>query len=522
MSIDTIKTDYLIVGSGVAGLNAAFHASKLGSVVLLTKANRDASSSYWAQGGVAAVLKGPDTYSNHIRDTLAAGRNYCNTDAVDVLVKEGARQVKNLIELGMPFDKTGHEFSLGLEGGHSERRILHANGAATGKVLVDFLNKLIDQTPAVNVIEHAFVFDLVADKDQNRCYGADVFLYQEKRQVRIESKSTILATGGYSGLFSRTTNPHTSTGDGLWLAYNHGTVLKDLEFIQFHPTAFFTKSGEAFLISEALRGDGARLLNSAGERFMENYEQKELAPRDVVAKEIFRQIQNSKEDFVYLDVRHLDIATLKQKFPALLSKIERQGVNIEKEGIPVAPAAHYCIGGIETGLHGQTGVRGLYACGEAAAIGVHGANRLASNSLLECLVFSCRAAEHAGQNTPGQEQPEIPVVNLQVNEGNKKVFQQLKKETAALLNTFAGIEREAAGLKKANRRIDGMLNSLTGLEENDYYSIRLKGMLNVADHIILSALERQESRGVHTRLDFPETDDNELKPYRFEKPSLEV
>lgn len=513
MSIDTIKTDFLIVGSGAAGLNAAYHASRYGSVVLITKEDRAASSSYRAQGGVAAVLKAPDTFRNHIRDTLAAGRDYCDPDAVDLLVKEGAREIQTLIDLGMPFDKSGSEFELGLEGGHSERRIFHTNGAATGKALVDFLDSLIEKNPAIKVIEHAFVFSLITDETANTCHGADVFLYRENRRLRIESNTTIVATGGYSGLFSRTTNPHTSTGDGLWLAYNCGAVLKDLEFIQFHPTAIFTKNGPAFLISEALRGEGARLYNTSGERFMLGYDQKELAPRDVVAKEIFRQIQNSEEDFVYLDVRHLDIIALKNKFPALLEKIKSQGIDVEKAGIPVAPAAHYCIGGIETDLHGKTAVGGLYACGEVAALGVHGANRLASNSLLECLVFSRRAAEHASRY---HSQPmKTPAPDLQVNEKKQKIFQQLKSETAALLNAFAGIERDATGLKEAHRKIENLQNSAENFDEKEYYSIRLKGMLKVAECIILSALKREESRGVHTRVDFPERDENAKKPQRF-------
>lgn len=514
MSIDIIKTDFLIAGSGIAGLNAAYHASRFGSVVLITKETLETSSSYQAQGGVAAVLKAPDTFRNHIRDTLNAGRNYCNPEAVDLLVKEGARQVQNLIDLGMTFDKSGSKLELGLEGGHSKRRILHANGAETGKALVSFLNSLIRKNPAIRIIEHAFLYNLAVDENSNTCQGADIFLYRRKSRVRIESNTTILATGGYSGLYSRTTNPHTSTGDGLWLAYQKGAILKDLEFIQFHPTALYSKKESAFLISEALRGEGARLYNSGGERFMLAYPQKELAPRDVVAKEIFRQIQNSEKDYVYLDVRHMDVSALKQKYPALIAKIENHGIDLEKDGIPVAPAAHYCIGGLETDLHGQTAVHGLYACGEVASLGVHGANRLASNSLLECLVFSYKAVEHAGRRSAGQH-GSIPVEHLKVEEKNGLLFEQLKSKTADILNTYVGIEREASGLRKAYRHIDGLKEYVKGSEENEYYIIRIKGMLKIAEHIILSALKRQESRGVHSRVDFPKADKNERKPHRF-------
>ncbi|MEX0648636.1 MAG: L-aspartate oxidase [Balneolaceae bacterium] len=514
MSIETIKTDFLIAGSGIAGLNAAYHASRFGSVVLITKETLETSSSYQAQGGVAAVLKAPDSFRNHIHDTLEAGRNYCNPEAVDLLVKEGARQVQNLIDLGMDFDKTDSKFELGLEGGHSKRRILHANGAETGKALVSFLNGLIRENPAIKVIEHAFLYNLAVDESANICQGADVFLYRENNRIKIESNTTILATGGYSGLYSRTTNPHTSTGDGLWLAYQQGAILKDLEFIQFHPTALFSETGSAFLISEALRGEGARLYNSRGERFMLAYPQKELAPRDVVAKEIFRQIQNSKLNYVYLDVRHLNVSFLRQKYPALIAEIEDCGLDIEKDGIPVAPAAHYCIGGLETNLNGQTAVHGLYACGEVAAVGVHGANRLASNSLLECLVFSYKAVEHAGRKSAGQHS-RIPSKHLKVEKKNQLLFEQLKSKTADILNTFAGIEREASGLKKARRQINGLKKSVKKPGENEYYTIRMNGMLKIAEHIILSALKRQESRGVHSRIDFPQPDKDKSKPFRF-------
>lgn len=512
MRIETIKADFIIAGSGAAGLHAAYHASRYGSVVLITKEERAASSSYQAQGGVAAVLKAPDTFGHHIQDTLNAGRNYCDPLAVDLLVREGAREIKNLIDLGMRFDKSGPDFELGLEGGHSERRILHTNGAATGKALVDFLNSKVENT-AVKVIEHGYVFNLITDRATNTCHGADVFLYRENRLLRVESNRTILATGGYSGLFSRTTNPHTSTGDGLWLAYNCGAVLKDLEFVQFHPTAVHKENGSAFLISEAIRGEGARLYNSKGERFMLSHPQKELAPRDVVAKEIFRQISNSEENFVYLDIRHLNIATLENRFPDLLAKVKLQEIDYRSEAIPVSPAAHYCIGGIETDLDGQTSVGGLYACGEVAALGVHGANRLASNSLLECLVFSRRAAEHAsGCNTPLIKKP-LP--DFVVQKKNQIKFQQLKSETAALLNLYAGIERDAGGLQEAYSRIKQLQKTAENDDEKEYYSIRLMGMMNIAECIILSALKRKESRGVHTRVDFPGPDENVKKANRF-------
>ncbi|MDR9408971.1 MAG: FAD-dependent oxidoreductase, partial [Balneolaceae bacterium] len=362
MSFTVKKTDYLIIGSGVAGLNAAIEAAKHGEVLLVTKSTLDESSSYWAQGGVAAVLADTDSYEKHISDTLDAGRGYCDPEAVEILVREGADRVKELINNGMPFERTNGALNLGMEGGHSNRRILHANGAATGKALVDFLTSKIRENDQITITENVFVYDLISD--DNRCFGALAYVYDEDKVVQIQSKVTVLATGGYSGLYTRSTNPHTSTGDGLWLALNHGAILKDLEFIQFHPTVFYSSKGDGFLISEAVRGEGGRLYNASGKRFMEKYPDLELSPRDVVSKEIFNQIAKQDKEFVYLDLTHLDSEKIRNRFPGLIQRIEDRGIDITKKGIPVAPAAHYCIGGIETGLDGETNIKGLYACGE--------------------------------------------------------------------------------------------------------------------------------------------------------------
>lgn len=500
MNAEHFKSDYLIVGSGMAGLNAALEAAEHGTVILLNKCSRKESSSYWAQGGVAAVLKSPDTFQSHIEDTLLAGRNYGNIKAVELLVREGSEKVKELIEMGMPFDRTGTEFDMGLEGGHSKRRILHASGAATGKALVDFLYERTTSHKNIKIIEHAFVYDLIVGHESNVCRGVSAYLYKENKSVQISGGATILATGGYSGLYSRTTNPHTSTGDGLWLAYKHGAVLKDLEFIQFHPTAYYSSTGSSFLISEALRGEGARLHNTSGERFMLKYEKKELAPRDIVSREIYRQIKNQKEDFVYLSVQHLDVERLKAKFSGLLSKIEKQGINIQEEGIPVAPAAHYCIGGVETDLDAKTAVGRLYAVGELGATGVHGANRLASNSLLECLVFSHRAVKHATGLTPLQPKT-IPANELKVNPEKEEFFKRINAEIVNLMHNGVGIERHKDELDRVLKVVDDYLVQTEIFERNEYFSIRLKGLLVVAKLITKSALQRDKSLGVHSRRD---------------------
>lgn len=494
-------------------MNAALEAAKHGRVLLVTKSTLDESSSYWAQGGVAAVLEEADSYENHISDTLEAGRGYCNREAVEILVKEGAERVKELILYGMPFEKTNGRLNMGMEGGHSNRRILHANGAATGKALVDFLISRIRENDRITINENVFVYDLISD--ENRCFGALAYLYKEDKVLQIQSKATVLATGGYSGLYTRSTNPHTSTGDGLWLALNHGARLKDLEFIQFHPTVFYNSKRDGFLISEAIRGEGGRLYNTSGERFMENYPDCELSPRDVVSREILNQIEKQDENFVYLDLTHLDAAKIRTRFSGLIQRIEDCGIDITKEGIPVAPAAHYCIGGIETGLEGETNIVGLYACGEVAATGVHGANRLASNSLLECLVFSKRAIDHASGLNKSAKMIGIAMKPFTLSPDLEEPFMVQKKSVTSLLNRFAGIKRDDSGLHQALDQINSELKSPIYHQGNEYFFLRMKEMVNIAELIIVGALNRKESRGVHFRKDYPEPDDTQKESMRF-------
>lgn len=496
-------------------MNAALEAAQYGEVLLVTKSTLDESSSYWAQGGVAAVLQDSDSYQHHIDDTLEAGRGYCNPKAVEILVREGAQRIGELIEKGMPFEKKNGKLHLGMEGGHSKRRILHANGAATGKALVDFLISKIRESDRITIAEDIFVYDLIS---KNKCcFGALAYLYKEKKILQIQSNATILATGGYSGLYTRSTNPHTSTGDGLWLALNHGAVLKDLEFIQFHPTVYSGPNGESFLLSEALRGEGARLFNTEGNRFMKSYPQKELSPRDVVSREIFDQISQQEENFVFLDLSHLNTSKIKKRFPGLIRRIEEQGIDISKQGIPIAPAAHYCIGGIETGIHGETSVERLYACGEVAATGVHGANRLASNSLLECLVFSKRAVEHAGKFREHSNMMAMTFKPFTLSPDLEEPFMVQKKTVTSLLNRYAGIERDDVGLHQALDLINGELKSPLYHQGNEYFFRRMKEMVNIAELIIVGALNRKESRGVHFRKDFPEPDESQKEAIRFYK-----
>lgn len=501
MNSTTLQSDFLIIGSGAAGLHAAWHASQYGKVILLTKSSFQTSSSYWAQGGIAAVLNNEDSFQSHKQDTFDAGRGLCHSKAVDLLVKEGAERVRELVDLGMPFDRTNGVLDLGLEGGHSNRRVLHANGAATGKALVKFLTQQVSGQANITIIGHAFVYQLLTAS--GRCLGARAYQYSENTLLQINSPVTVLATGGYSGLYRRTTNPHTSTGDGLWLGYYAGTHLKDLEFVQFHPTAFYADDGSTFLISEAVRGEGARLYNERGERFMEEFPQKELAPRDVVSQEIFRQIQQQKCHYVFLDVSHLDATELKAHFPALMKKIGKQGIDIGREGIPVAPAAHYCIGGIDTDLDAQTAVKGLYAAGEVAATGVHGANRLASNSLLECLVFSKRAIDHAVQLPMEVEPIEKIQSPLKIDFDKEEPFLALQQKVSDLLSTYVGIRRYEEGLQEALEEFQNLVEDYPR-DTGEYFGIRSNGLLQIAQLITKAALQRRGSLGVHTRSDYPD------------------
>jgi L-aspartate oxidase len=505
VNLKRIHTDCLVIGSGAAGLYAALHACKYGSVTVVSKSVLSESSSYYAQGGVAAVLHADDSTQRHIQDTFLAGRKAGSPNAIETLVTEGTEDVLELIALGMEFDKKNGEFDLGLEGGHSFNRILHKGGASTGKALIEFLSGLLLKCENSELLEESFACNLITDEHQNRCYGADIYRYKKNELLRIHSRAVILASGGYSGLYSRSTNPHTSTCDGLWLAQRAGVPLKNLEFVQFHPTAFYSPTERTFLISEALRGEGARLVNTRGERFMSPFSGRELAPRDVVAREIFRQIEMSDDQFVSLDLRHLDAGAIRKKYPALIAEIEKRGFNIDRDLIPVAPAAHYCIGGVETDLLGSTKVNGLYACGETAHTGVHGANRLASNSLLECLVFGRRAARHAASqygNTCTADQLNGPDFSLTIHPDSAKSCMAVLTEVSEILNRCAGVVRDRNGLTKALNELSRLreVNAITA-DETELYHMKMAGALTIAEQIVNAALNREKSLGVHNRSD---------------------
>lgn len=497
-----IKTfDTIVVGSGLAGLTAAYHASKKGSVAIITKSQLDISNSYYAQGGIAAVTAPEDSFESHIQDTLTAGRGLCDLDAVQILVSEGQHCVQELISLGMEFDKENGEFVLGLEGGHSHRRILHAGGDATGKGLTLFMLKRVQEQSSISVFEYTTVIELLVN-DQV-CLGVQAFDFVSGKNLIFKSKSTIIATGGLSRIYDRSTNPHTATGDGIALAYNAGAKLTDIEFIQFHPSALYIPGEEAFLISEAVRGEGAWLFTPDGERFMPPiHPLAELAPRDVVAHAIYTQMQRYHSDFVYLSLKHLNPEVIKKRFSTIYHTLLKYNIDLTSDLLPIAPAAHYMVGGIQTDLHGETNIKGLFACGEVASTGVMGANRLASNSLLECLVFGRRAAEKANQGKFNAGQ--LPEINeIHVDQGNENLFLETKNRIATLMSKKAGIVRTAHKLEEA-------LNELQEIEKllpeqiTEYNILKIKHNIDICQLICESALIREESRGGHIREDFPD------------------
>lgn len=492
--------DFLIIGSGLAGLYSAYYASHYGKVAILTKSKLDVSNSYYAQGGIAAVTDPEDFPQYHLEDTLTAGRGLCETTPVEILVNEGPDRIKDLIKSGMLFDKENGELALGLEGGHHRRRVLHAGGDSTGKEVTLFMIDKVLNNKNIEVFENQMVFELLVNNAV--CAGAKSYNIVDNTNLLIEAKSTILASGGASAVYRRTTNPHTTVGDGINLAYQAGAEIEDMEFIQFHPSSFYAKDGHTFLVSEAVRGEGAHLLNSKGERFMlAIHPLAELAPRDIVARSIFDQMKQSNSDHVILSLKHLDENKIKNRFPSINQKCKLSGVDMSQE-IPIAPAAHYMVGGVKTGLYGETNISRLYACGELASSGVMGANRLASNSLLECLVFGKRAIDHAKESAPNKNSFSLNQTEMHANLKLEQLFLNHSNEIANEMNLKAGIVRNEKELTQMIIFLNSIEKSFP-FEACEYYSTRLQNLLKVCNLLTTAALSRQESRGGHYREDFP-------------------
>lgn len=497
--MQVLEFDTVVVGSGLAGLTSSLHASNFGKVAIITKSGLDISNSYNAQGGIAAAIGENDTTISHMLDSMEAGRGLCDKNAMQVLVEEGKNCVKELIKLGMPFDKIDDKVILGLEGGHSKRRILHAEGDATGKVLTRFMLQRIKNKENIVAFENTTVVDLILN--ENKCNGVKALEFRTQKNIIFKAKAVIIATGGLARIYSRTTNPHTATGDGYALAFQAGAQLADMEFIQFHPTALHLPDKDAFLISEAVRGEGAFLINEKGERFMTKiHDLAELAPRDVVSFAIFKEIEKSKKEHVFLSLKHLDEKKIKHRFSHIYKKLLEFGLDLTKDDIPVAPAAHYTVGGIKTDLFGQTSIENLFAAGEVASTGVMGANRIASNSLLECLVFGKRAGIAASNVSP-EEKFFFDNSVYELDTKNEMIFLEKKNQMATLMNTYVGIVRNKKGLEYAISGIEKIRDEFAGY--NDKYNLgKIKNGAEVCLLIARAALLREESRGGHIREDF--------------------
>jgi len=497
--MQVLEFDTVVIGSGLAGLSAAYHAAKIGSVAIVTKSQLDTSNSYYAQGGIAAAIDPDDSPQQHLRDTLVTGRGLCDRDAVEVLVNEGKERVLEMIELGMQFDCENGKIVLGLEGGHTKRRILHAGGDATGKELTSFKLNLVKSQANIETFEYVAAIQIL--QKNNIIQAVHCYDFVNNKNVIFKAKAVVLATGGLSRLFERSTNPHTATGDGIALAYNAGAKIADLEFIQFHPSALCLPDSDAYLISEAVRGEGAWLINQEGERFMKDiHPLAELAPRDVVAYSIFRQIQKSGKKNIYLSLKHLDKDKIRKRFKNIDLHLKEIGMDLTEDLIPIAPAAHYMVGGVRTNLDAETNISGMFVCGELASTGVMGANRLASNSLLECLVFGKRASEKAAQiNTP-ELKLEIPEP-VHIDSANEEIFLEYQNEMAALMTDNLGIVRNGESIKKALDRFSEIADQFTS-KEREYNLIKIHNTATVCKLIATAALIREESRGGHIREDF--------------------
>lgn len=503
-------TDFLIIGGGIAGLFTALKAAKHGKVVVLTKKNIENSNTGLAQGGIAAAVHEEDSPFLHLEDTLEAGAGLCIIEAVDVLVREGPTRVRELIEIGASFDMKNGSIDLTREGAHSRARILHA-ADATGEAIRIALVKKCEENSDIKIIEDQFLVDILGDDSRKECYGALVYDARQKSQLVYTSRATILATGGAGQLYRYTTNPDVATADGMAAGFRAGCRLTDMEFIQFHPTVLFSHDNQRFLISEAVRGEGGLLYNTRGERFMPAYDtMKELAPRDIVSRAIVNEMVKTGSEYVYLDMSK--IPEVSSRFPNIQRTCLQKGIDILKDYVPVSPAAHYTMGGIETSSYGETGVSALYTCGEAACTGVHGANRLASNSLLEGIVFGQRIVDRAEEIMYRRPIPGSEIFRefdrnwvFSPQRGGIDPF-EAKNRLQVIMWENVGIIRNEEGLKKANREVEEIYTAIArGDDLFAYYEII--NMLTVARIIIQAALWRRESRGGHFRSDYPHRDD---------------
>jgi L-aspartate oxidase len=505
--IEVIDKDVIIIGSGIAGVHTALEMPDSFQIGIITKETLDISNSVLAQGGIAVSLdEQNDSPKLHFKDTLFAGAGLCDEKSVWVLVKEAAENIKKLCSLGVNFDKSGKELSLTREGAHSVNRIIHS-GDTTGKEVCDKLIEVAQHKENIEIYERYFAVDLIVES--GRCHG--VIVYDElKEKIKIfRANYIVVATGGFGQIYSHTTNPEVATGDGVGMCLRAGAEAMDMEFIQFHPTVLYHQKDKSFLISEAVRGEGAQLKNANDERFMQKYHKLgELAPRDVVSRAIFKEMSISGTKNVFLDITFQSRDHLEERFPNIFKTCFDYGIDMSKDYIPVAPAEHYCMGGIRTDVDGQTNIKGLFACGEVACTGIHGANRLASNSLLEGLVFGRKIARKIQADGKKSYLASVNIAKTYtLNKKNENTLRQMKEEIQNTMTKHVGIIRNEQGLIKAANIINGIYEKYRDLEGFSLIKLEVENMLTVAGLVIESALERKESRGAHYRSDYSETDD---------------
>lgn len=520
METRRINTDFLIIGSGISALNFALRVSNKGNVLILTKKERTDTNTNYAQGGVAAVLDEKDSFESHIQDTLKTGAGLCVKEAVEIMVKEGPDLIRDLIKWGVAFTKDKSSgLELWQEGGHSKRRIVHS-GDFTGREIEKNLTSAIKHHPNIRVFEHHIAFELITHDGE--VHGASALDVSTGELIQVFGKVTMLATGGAGQVYQHTSNPVVATGDGIALAYNAGCRIVDMEFFQFHPTTLWTPEHmeRQFLISEAVRGEGAILTDGNGKRFMEDFDKRmELAPRDVVARASDSVLKEKGLDYVLLDISHKDSGVVKKSFPTIYKECLKHSIDITKKPIPVVPAAHYMCGGVYTDLYGRTDLKGLLAAGEVAFSGVHGANRLASNSLLEALVFSTRAANIAGDwQASDKSEDNFELLDEKRSKIEESVLAiHTKKEIQQTMWDYVGIVRIDYLLNRAMRRFNLYLGEIEELYKNSSLSrdiIELRSLVTVAYLITKSALSRKESRGLNYNKDHPE-EKEEFKKHTF-------
>jgi len=511
-STPQLFTDCLVIGAGVAGLRAAIEASEKCKVIVVTKAALQDSNTWNAQGGIASVIDKTDTFESHIADTLKTGCDICDQSVVELVVRQGPQLVNQLLEWGTDFDLTDGHIATTLEGGHSHPRVAHAHGDETGRIIAETLIKNVTQNPNIKILENFYTVDLLTN-DENKCLG--IIGFGHRGQQIIWAANTILATGGIGQLYRETTNPEVATADGLAMAYRAGAVLRDLEFVQFHPTTLYVAGASRALITETLRGEGAKLLDNEGRRFMEEYhESAELAPRDIVSRAILEQMLKTKSTHVFLDVRHFDKKYFAKRFPLISELCESFDIDISKDLIPVRPSAHYMVGGVKTDTSAKTSIENLYACGEVASTGLHGANRLGSNSLLEGLVFGKITGQVVNQQKD-TSQPRHLQIKYQTPYSDRTRLDtaDVRNSLRALMWRNAGITRRARPLIEAQEIIKFWQRYVMDKVFDSQQGWECQNMLTVCLLIAHSAQIREESRGVHFRDDFPDTNDKQFKKH---------